>query len=86
MKDEYYATREARLDTVAGEASFFVMLSRLNNLFVGVRPEVRWQEFSAWCETEHGFQPVLDDQGGIEPQPRITDPQKYTVCLLKYGG
>ena len=86
MKDEYYASREARLDTVIGEASYFTMLTRLNDSFASDASYPRWPKFSAWCEKEHGFRPLLDAEGGITPKPEITDPQKYTVCLLKYGG
>ena len=39
-----------------------------------------------WCEQEHGFRMVYDGDGNITSEPDITDPQKYMLCVLKYGG
>jgi len=82
MKNEYYKTRDSRLDTVVGDgAAYWAMLGRI--LLDAKDRDVRMQD---WCEQEHGFCMVYDDEGNITAEPDITDPQKYMLCVLKYGG
>lgn len=94
-RDQYYADRDSRLDTLAGpdNAVYWRMLARLsddyapesenNNVFGMTR---RWDRFADWCEESHGFRPQFDPGGGITGQPNILDPDKYLLFLLKYGG
>ena len=94
-KDEYYADRASRFDTLAGpdNAAYWRMLARLSDQYA---PEHetdnvfgmprRWDRFAEWCATHHGFRPVYDSGGGITGRPKIVDEHKYTLCLLKYGG
>ena len=85
-KPEYYATRTARLDTLAGPGGqeYFNMLVRLVDSYKQESSHLR--DFAEWCSTTHGFRPVYDDEGGITSVPEIIDSQKYTLCLLKYSG
>ena len=82
MKNEYYKTRNARLDTVVGDgAAYWAMLGRI--LLDAKNADTPMQD---WCEQEHGFRMLYDDDGNITSKPDITDPQKYMLCVLKYGG
>lgn len=89
MNTDLYKDRGARLDTVVGDGkAYWSMLSRIAEQLVGDKNKnfLPKDAFAKWCEVEHGFRPVYDEDGGITGEPVITDPQKYTVCLLKYGG
>ena len=87
MTSDLYGTRAARLDTVVGGSDYYTMLHKLFESFEEfARKETKHAEFPGWCDRMHGFRPIYDDSGGITPAPVITDPQKYTVCLLKYYG
>lgn len=82
MSNDLYRDRDARLDTVAGEnKSYFSMISRIM-----ISQQNRDIPFQEWCETEYGFRLAYDEDGHITAQPDIVDPQKYTLCVLKYGG
>jgi hypothetical protein len=82
MSNDLYKDRDTRLDTVVGDGrDYWALLGRI--LLDAKDRDVRMQD---WCEQEHGFRMVYDDDGNITSEPDITDPQKYTVCLLKYGG
>lgn len=94
-RDEYYADRASRFDTLAGpeNAAYWRLLARLGDVYspdqatdsVFGMPK-RWDQFSDWCEQHHGFRPVYDSGGGITGRPNVVDEQKYTMCVLKYGG
>ena len=57
MKNEYYKTRNARLDTVVGDdAAYWAMLGRI--LLDAKNADTPMQH---WCEQEHGFRMVYDD-------------------------
>ena len=88
MSNNLYQDRGSRLDTVVGEGkAYFEMLHKLHKSFTDhARGETKELEFPGWCERMHGFRPIYDESGGITPIPTITDPQKYTICLLKYTG
>ena len=82
MSNDLYRDRDARLDTVVGDhKAYFAMLSRIMLTTQGSD-----MPFQLWCETHHGFRPTYDEGGGITSEPQIIDPQKYTLCVLKYGG
>jgi len=77
-----YSTFEARLDTVVGDgAAYWAMLRRI--VLDAKDRDILMQD---WCEQEHGFRMAYDDEGNITPTPAITDPRKYMLCVLKYGG
>ena len=92
MKNEYYKTRNARLDTVVGDgAAYWAMLSRIADAWPGlVRGShgitIDARAFGDWCEKHYGFRAVYDSGGGITGKPDIIDPHKYTLCVLKYSG
>ena len=82
MNRDLYKDRDARLDTVVGDGrDYWAMLGRI--LQDAKDRNVLMQD---WCEQEHGFRMVYDDDGNITAEPDITDPQKYMLCVLKYGG
>jgi hypothetical protein len=77
---DLYKDRDARLDTVVGDGrDYWAMLGRI--LQDAKDRDVLMQD---WCEQEHGFRMVYDDDGNITAEPDITDPQKYMLCVLKY--
>jgi len=81
MNDDLYRDRAARLDTVVGDSkAYWAMLGK-----VMLDHPTDWN-FWDWCEAQHGFRPIYDEDGGITGEPEIIDSQKYTLCLLKYGG
>ena len=82
MSNNLYQDRDARLNTVVGDgAAYWAMLGRIL-----LEPKDRGIAMQDWCEQEHGFHMVYDDEGNITSEPEITDPQKYMLCVLKYGG
>lgn len=82
MSNDLYQDRATRLDTVAGEnKSYFSMISRIMT-----SQQNRDIPFQEWCEAEYGFRLAYDEDGHITGQPDIVDPQKYTLCVLKYSG
>ena len=82
MSSDLYRDRDARLSTVVGNgAAYWAMLGRI--LLDAKDRNIRMQD---WCEQEHGFRMAYDSDGNITAEPDITDPQKYTLCVLKYGG
>jgi hypothetical protein len=82
MSNDLYTNRDARLNTVVGDgAAYWAMLGRI--LLDAKDHDAHMQD---WCEQEHGFRMVYDDDGNITAEPDITDPQKYMLCVLKYGG
>jgi len=83
-QNDYYATREARIDTIVGSATYYELLVRLSDVYKGAFSD--WAGFADWCEVDHGFRPVFAEDGGITGTPNILDEQKYTLCLLKYSG
>jgi hypothetical protein len=82
MSNDLYRDRDSRLDTIVGDnKAYFAMLGRI--MFTSESTDMVFQD---WCETQHGFRPIYDENGAITGKPEITDPQKYTLCVLKYGG
>ena len=82
MSSDLYRDRDSRLDTVVGDgAAYWTMLGRILKDSTG-----HGRFMQDWCEQEHGFRMVYDDEGNITSEPDITDPQKYMLCVLKYGG
>jgi hypothetical protein len=72
---------------MVGESDYYIMLHKLYESFVDyAREETKNLEFPGWCDRMYGFRPIYDEDGGITSVPTVTDPKKYTVCLLKYGG
>jgi hypothetical protein len=82
MNANLYRDRDARLNTVVGDnRTYWAMLGRI--LQDAKDRDVLMQD---WCEQEHGFRMIYDSDGNITAEPDITDPKKYMLCVLKYGG
>jgi hypothetical protein len=82
MNANLYRDRDARLNTVVGDnRTYWAMLGRI--LLDAKDRNIRMQD---WCEQEHGFRMIYDSDGNITAEPDITDPKKYMLCVLKYGG
>ena len=92
MSHDLYRDRDARLDTVVGDgAAYWAMLSRIADEWPGLERgrhgvTIDSQAFGDWCEEHFGFRAMYNSDGGITGQPNIIDPQKYMLCVLKYGG
>lgn len=92
MNRDLYRDRDARLNTVVGEEKgYWAMLSRIADEWPGLERgghgvTIDSQAFGDWCEEHFGFRAMYNSDGGITGQPNIIDPQKYMLCVLKYGG
>ena len=92
MNRDLYRDRDARLDTVVGDdGAYWAMLSRIVDEWPGLERgrhgiTIDSQAFGDWCEEHFGFRAMYNSDGGITGQPNIIDPQKYMLCVLKYGG
>lgn len=82
MPNDLYKDFHSRLDTVVGDGKeYWAMLGRI--LLDAKDRDILMQD---WCEQEHGFRMVYDNEGNITSTPDIVDPQKFMLCVLKYGG
>jgi len=82
MSHDLYRDRDARLNTVVGDgAAYWTMLGR-----ICVDAKDSDTHMQDWCEQEYGFRMAYDNEGNITSEPDIVDPQKYMLCVLKYGG
>lgn len=81
---ELYSDRGRRIDTVAGSDIYWQILHKVakeigsDRMFDG--------SWIAQCEELYGFRPIYSDDGGIVGYPKIIDPKKYMLCVLKFGG
>ena len=86
MSHDLYRDRDARLNTVVGEEKgYWAMIGRIAEEVKGPQnPD--GVHIQSWCETLYGFRLIYDQDGNITDKPDIVDAQKYTLCVLKYGG
>lgn len=86
-RDEYYATPEARLDTVlGGEAQYYIRLRK-----VKAEWDRQWKagllqsNFPQYLLEEYGIKMRMEEIG-VGLTYEIIDEQKHTLFLLKFGA
>ena len=92
-QNKHWADRSGRIDALASPETrdFWSMIIRLSDQFQGKKNAVfgtpkDFSDFDQWCEVNHGFRIVYDQDGGITPNVDIVDAHLYTLCVLKYSG
>jgi hypothetical protein len=84
-RDEYYATPEARIDTIFGGGSeYFVRLRAAKNEWDKSDSKAR-QEFQEYLKENYGIQ-MKFEESGISIGYEVLDEQKHTIFLLKFSG
>jgi len=89
VKDDFYNSAEARLDTVAGRNSYWLRLKSAKNEYHVQRA------YSSDGSTLHGFKQYMrdvygvviesDSEGYTLPTYTIIDEQKHLIFLLKHS-
>jgi len=89
-QDEYYATPQARLNTLVGEdaGQVFARLQRVRNeyeeLCLQQRTASSTLDFALYVEQQYGIKLTMLD-GMMQLEYRITDPALHTLFLLKFS-
>ena len=85
MKD-LYSTPEARLDTILGDAGFWVMMQRCRNT-EGLDHCKTEADTRAWFRDTYGIELLTSDThlSGYSREVNIVDEQKYMIFLLKWS-
>jgi hypothetical protein len=83
MKD-LYSTPEARLDTVLGDADFWVRMQRCRLSEEGVKNCKTDADTWAWFRDTYGIELLISDSG-YSREVNIVDEQKYMMFLLKWA-
>jgi hypothetical protein len=87
VRDEYYATPEARIDTILGENQD--IYRRL--MKVKAEWDQRWKSgvhdmsFPEYLREVYGIEMTMQPEG-VDLRYRILDEQKHTLFLLKFGS
>jgi len=85
-RDEYYATPEARIDTILGEnQDIYRRLMKVKQEW-----DQRWKSgvhdmsFPEYLREVYGIEMTMQPEG-VDLRYRILDEQKHTLFLLKFG-
>ena len=86
MKD-LYSTPEARLDTILGNADFWVRMQRCRLSEEGEKNCKTSAGTLAWFRDTYGIQLLPSDThvSGYSREVNIVDEQKYMIFLLKWS-
>ena len=84
--DEYYATPEARIDTMVGSGSeYYLRLRAVKQEWDKVWKSGNHEfSFPAYLREVYGIEMTIQPEG-IDLKYRILDEQKHTMFLLKFG-
>lgn len=91
MKDEYYSSAEARLDTIAGPGhqAYWIMIKsayqEYRNLVSYEPGEAVLPGFKDYMRDTYGLRMNSDEDGNVLPTYTILDEQKYLIFLLKHS-
>lgn len=84
-RDEYYATPEARIDTILGEnQDIYRRLMKVKQEWDKNDNPVR-QEFQEFLRETYGIEMTIQPEG-VDLRYRVLDEQKHTLFLLKFGA
>jgi hypothetical protein len=86
-KKEYYATPEARIDTIVGSGSeYYLRLRAVKQEWDQVwKSGNREFSFPGYLKEVYGIEMTIQPEG-IDLKYRILDEQKHTLFLLKFGS
>ena len=85
MKDEYYNSAEARLDTVAGQQTYWKMLRSAHKEFLSLSLLDNIESFKNYIRNTYGVDMQMNAGGNILPTYTIVDEQKHLIFLLKHN-
>lgn len=87
VRDEYYATPEARIDTILGEnQDIYRRLMKVKEEW-----DQRWKSgihdvsFPGYLREVYGIEMTIQPEG-VDLRYRVLDEQKHTLFLLKFGS
>lgn len=85
-----YSNPESRLDTVGSfshsEINFWQQIRRANREFQKQKTSVsKPDNFVSWMLEHWGIKLQVLDNGNYSPEFEISEPDKYTLFLLKYS-
>ena len=87
MKNEYYKSAEARLDTVVGRHVYWEMLRSANQEYYskrGIPTGATLLSFEDYMKDMYGIVVESDREGNILPTHTIVDKEKYLIFVLKH--
>jgi hypothetical protein len=85
VKDEYYNSAEARLDTVAGQQTYWKMLRSAHKEFLSLSLLDNIENFKHYIHDTYGVDMQMIDGVNILPTYTIVDEQKHLIFLLKHS-
>ena len=92
MKDEYYNTPAARLDTIiGGDSGHYIRLRKCKEEYDRFAEAVEigqgFLTFTDFAREWYGVRMVMDTgDGGISLDYEVVDDQKYMIFVLKFGS
>ena len=92
MKDEYYNTPAARLDTIiGGDSGHYIRLRKCKEEYDRLADAVEighgFLTFNDFMREWYGVRMVMDTgDGGISLDYEVVDDQKYMIFVLKFGS
>ena len=86
-QNEYYASHQARLDTIIGEnAEFYSGLKRARDAWGQDNTDQPVENFLAYLEHVYGIRmSARQKMSGIDTEYHIVDEKKYLLFALKFG-
>lgn len=87
MDNDLYSTPEARLDTILGDAGFWVRMQRCRTSEEGKKNCTTDADTRAWFRDTYGIKLLPGDAhiNGYSKEVNIVDEQKYMIFLLKWA-
>lgn len=92
MKDEYYDTSAARIDTIiGGDTGHYIRLRKCKEYYDTLADAVPigqgFLTFEDFVREWYGVKMVMDTgDGGISLDYEVLDQQKYMLFVLKFGS
>jgi hypothetical protein len=80
--NQYYQTREQRLDTVAGDNSYWKKLMAAREEYFEIKGQYD-AGFYLWLEETYGVRPFVTESA-ITAKFDVVDEQKYIIFNLKF--
>ena len=85
--NDLYSTPEARLDTILGDAGFWVLMQKCRRSEEGQKHCKTDMDTIAWFQDTYGIRLLPSDthMNGYSRKVEIVDEKKYLVFLLKFA-
>ena len=85
-QDEYYASKEARLDTIIGDSkTIWLQIVSAKREF-DLLQIYQQTDFYKWLQEEYGVKLHLTPDGEMTLENEVLDEQKYLIFMLKHSG